>query len=69
MSYGRAAGDVPSSVQSPVNKGVTRVGMLRGISVVQGGEESPSAYVHAGGCWNAGRRSRGVDQDRAPDAR
>ncbi|MFI2764350.1 DUF6233 domain-containing protein [Streptomyces echinatus] len=28
-------------------------------------KESPPVYVHAGGCWNAGRRSRGVDQDAA----
>ncbi|WP_308020025.1 DUF6233 domain-containing protein [Streptomyces sp. SP2-10] len=27
--------------------------------------ESPAAHIHAGGCWNAGRRSRGVDRDTA----
>lgn len=24
---------------------------------------SPAVYVHAGGCWNAGKRSRGVPRD------
>jgi hypothetical protein len=24
--------------------------------------DSPPVYVHAGGCWNAGKRSRGVDR-------
>ncbi len=27
--------------------------------------DSPPVYVHAGGCWNAGKRSRGVDRDTA----
>ncbi|MFI9824431.1 DUF6233 domain-containing protein [Streptomyces sp. NPDC052013] len=26
---------------------------------------SPPAYVHAGDCWNAGHRSRGVSRDQA----
>lgn len=24
--------------------------------------DSPAVYVHAGGCWNAGKRSKGVDR-------
>ncbi|MFI7396231.1 DUF6233 domain-containing protein [Streptomyces tendae] len=26
---------------------------------------SPPVYVHVGGCWNAGSRSRGIGQDQA----
>jgi hypothetical protein len=25
----------------------------------------PPVYVHAGGCWNAGKRSKGIAQDEA----
>ncbi|MET9909652.1 DUF6233 domain-containing protein [Streptomyces sp. NPDC006476] len=25
--------------------------------------DAPAVYVHAGGCWNAGKRSRGVARD------
>lgn len=25
--------------------------------------DSPAVYVHVGGCWNAGKRSRGVPRD------
>ncbi|MGW3030203.1 DUF6233 domain-containing protein [Streptomyces sp. NPDC001178] len=25
--------------------------------------DAPAVYVHAGGCWNAGKRSRGVPRD------
>lgn len=25
--------------------------------------DSPAVYVHAGGCWNAGKRSKGVPRD------
>lgn len=27
--------------------------------------DAPAAYVHTGGCWNAGKRSRGVDRGTA----
>jgi hypothetical protein len=27
--------------------------------------EGPPLYVHAGDCWNAGRRSRGISRDEA----
>ncbi|CAL9668083.1 hypothetical protein SUDANB145_07266 (plasmid) [Streptomyces sp. enrichment culture] len=27
--------------------------------------DSPAVYVHVGGCWNAGKRSRGVDRGAA----
>ncbi|MEU6597889.1 DUF6233 domain-containing protein [Streptomyces flaveolus] len=30
-------------------------------------KESPAVYVHAGGCWNAGRRSHGIDRTDAQE--
>jgi hypothetical protein len=27
--------------------------------------QAPPVYVHAGGCWNAGKRSRGIARDQA----
>jgi hypothetical protein len=29
------------------------------------GRDTPPVYVHVGGCWNAGKRSRGVARDQA----
>lgn len=33
--------------------------------IEQGLSGRAPVYVHAGGCWNAGKRSRGVDRDQA----
>ncbi|WP_318201019.1 DUF6233 domain-containing protein [Streptomyces sp. SCL15-4] len=29
------------------------------------GRDTPAVYVHEGGCWNAGKRSKGVDRSTA----
>lgn len=29
------------------------------------GRDAPAVYVHEGGCWNAGKRSKGVDRSTA----
>lgn len=30
--------------------------------------DNPAVYVHAGGCWNAGKRSKGIDRATALQA-